>query len=96
MRNTPTASMTTSPAQCLMGHQKRSLLPTVKSKLEHTSVDSIEEACLKVHKRIRDTKCTGKNLTRFNTGDKVCIQPYSNVLEWEEGNVREWEEGNVV
>ncbi len=88
LRNTPTAGMTTSPAQRLMGRRTRSLLPASESKLEHIGVPSREEAMRKEDKRVRESKTISSKLTMLNVGDNVRIQPYSK-------DIREWKEGKV-
>ena len=88
LRNTPTAGMTTSPAQRLMGRRTRSLLPMPESKLEHQEVEHRQEANRKEDKRVRGHKLPQTKLTMLRTGDNVRVQPYSSdTKEWKEGKV---------
>jgi hypothetical protein len=88
LRNTPTAGMTTSPAQRLMGRQTRALMPVSDSKLEHREIDSKGEAMKKEDKRVREGKYSGKEFSMLKVGENVRIQPYSK-------DTREWKEGKI-
>ena len=88
MRNTPTAGMTTSPVQRLMGRRTRTMLPMIEGKLQHREINSRAEAERKEECRVRETMQTGRNLRMLEKGETVRIQPYlPNSREWKEGTV---------
>lgn len=88
LRNTPQESMTTSPAQRLMGRRTKTLIPTsnacLRPKVHTMEQERLEQKKAHVAERYMDRR----NLTRLSLGDNVRMQPIGDSKKlWEEATV---------
>lgn len=84
-RNTPTAGMTTSPAERLFGHATRSILPTGSS--EHQNV--LKEKATRKQAVQRYYNSRAKNLPSLTIGSPVLLKDF-------QASKNKWQQGRVI
>ena len=88
LRNTPTESLNTSPAQKLLGRRTKSMVPTTETLLKPSYPYSYDEAQNKEDRKLKQ-RATGRELSQLHFGSNVRVQPLRpHAREWEEATTR--------
>ena len=90
-RNTPSKGTKSSPAQGLISHRTRTLLPTSERLLKPKLAENVQEEKWKTKtKQAYYYNRNARDLPPLKTGDAVCIQPTNNAKAlWKKATVQE-------